>query len=122
MGSNLKQPVHNARKHRHKTEMRMEEFFPVTFVHDSDEFTAQLTNVSMCGAHLLVSDSDLQRHDLPIGEELHLDVRTPYGNSQCSATIAWFDPEASPLSIGVEFTSLSKDRSDPLRCAMDSAL
>ena len=122
MNSDRRKPIRSARRNRHKAEMRMQEFFPVRFVHDSDEFTAQLTNISMRGAHLLVSDSDLQRHDLLTGEELHLDVRTPYGNSQCSATIVWFDPKASPLSIGVEFTSLSKDQSDPLRCTIDSAL
>ena len=122
MNVNKKEHIQNAIRNRHKNEMRMQEFFPVKFVHDSDEFTAQLTNISMRGAHLLVSDSDLQRHDLLIGEELHLDVRTPYGNSQCSAKITWHDPETAPLSIGVEFTSLSKDQLDPLRCTIDSAL
>jgi hypothetical protein len=122
MHERRKKPIQAARRLRDEDEMRAVEFFPVKFVHGGDAFTAQLTNISPRGAHLQMSDRGQERHHLEIGHELQLDVRTPYGDSHCSATIVWFDSEAAPLSIGVEFTTLSSDRSDPLRCTMDSAL
>lgn len=114
--------IQSPKRLRDEDEMRTAQFFPVKFVHRGDAFTAQLTNISARGAHLLVGDGGPERHGLEVGQELLLDVRTPYGNSRCSALVVWFDSEAAPLSVGVEFTRLSSDQSDPLRCTMDSAL
>jgi hypothetical protein len=110
------------RHHRQENEVRTTEYFPVTFSHDTDTYEAQLTNLSMKGAHLLVKSYEPVRHILDIGAELNLYVRTPYGKSHCMAKVVWLDPKTSPVSIGLEFTSMSEDASDPLRCAIDSPL
>jgi len=100
----------------------MTEYFPVSFTHDADRYSAELTNLSATGAHLLVKNYEPVRHILVVGEELTLEIRTPYGKSECMARVAWLAPDATPVSVGLEFVSISKDASDPLRCAIDSAL
>jgi hypothetical protein len=112
----------SGRGHRQKDDFRMREYFPVTFCHNSDTYDAQLTNLSMNGAHLLLKNHEPVRPILLVGAELLLNIRTPYGKSQCTAKVAWLAPEALPLSIGIAFTSLSEDPSDPLRCAIASPL
>jgi len=110
------------RRHRQEDDMRMTEYFPVTFTHDADRYSAELTNLSMMGAHLVVKPYAPVRRILVVGEELELEIRTPYGKSECMAKVAWLSPEECPVSVGLEFVSLSEDASDPLRCAIDSAL
>jgi len=112
--------IDDTAQHRDKAEYRMAEDFPVEFARDGDAYRAQLTDLSFKGAHLRIDSHEPVRGDLFIGEELHLSIFTPYGSSNCTAKIMWIEPELTPLSIGVEFTALSADPKDPLRCCIDS--
>ena len=55
-----------------------------------------------------------------VGNELTLLITTPYGRSQCSGKVIWTRHHEEYYSWGVEFTMLSEDPKDPLRCLMES--
>ncbi len=57
-----------------------------------------------------------------VGDELSVDIKTPYGMSHCRGTVQWAncEREKNGSGWGIEFTDVSPDPKDPLRMLIDS--
>lgn len=58
--------------------------------------------------------------ELKEDEELALEIITPYGVSTCKGVVVWSRHSEEYYTWGIEFTLLSSDSKDPLRCLMES--
>ena len=95
-------------------------FCPVKFPYGGRSHDAMMIGVSGGGAgfHLECQSLPLE---LTIGEEITFQVKTPYGDSQCTGTITWALMTDEGYDWGIRFTVLSNDEQDPLRCMIDSS-
>jgi len=73
---------------------------------DDGEIAIVLHNISTAGAKLELNELS----PLELGDELRLELVTPYGGCACEARLAW----VGGAFIGVEFTELPIDKNDPL--------
>jgi ribose 5-phosphate isomerase B len=103
---------------RTKAEERFSGTYPSTVICGSEKFSALMIELSDKGARFRPS-SAAKKFNLKSGDAVNLEIRTPYGTSQCSGVVAWVD-RAFYISFGVQFTRLSNDKKDPLRCLMGS--
>jgi hypothetical protein len=55
---------------------------------------------------------------LKAGDELHLSIKTPLGDSRCVGRVKWTDFVTAGIRFGVEFVDL--DPEDPLLTYADS--
>ena len=95
-------------------------FCPTQFTHGMHQHEAHMVDVSALGAGFRL---DSARDDLALksGDVLGMVVRTAYGPSDCRGRVVWARRTDDAYTWGVEFTELSKDQKDPLRCLMDSS-
>jgi hypothetical protein len=89
------------------------------FLYAGKSHTATLLDLSEHGARFTMEKSS-DHTEFVIDDELTFLVITPYGQSQCSGKIVWTKHQEEYYYWGIEFTVLSKDPGDPLRCLIDS--
>ena len=53
--------------------------------------------------------------DLIVGEEITLDMNTPFGQSVCSGRIVWTNRVGAFYIWGLEYTQIADDPQDPLQ-------
>lgn len=94
-------------------------FCPTTFEYKGKSYRAVMQNVAELGAGFRV-ESTADDPQLEKGDEVEFDIRTPYGPSKCSGRIIWTKKIGEYSTWGIEFTKLSDDEKDPLRCLIDS--
>jgi hypothetical protein len=106
-----------ARRRAQRTELTT--FCPTTFQYNGVEYRAVMQNVAELGAgfRVEVAADDPQ---MEIGSEVEFEVKTPYGPAKCSGRIIWTKKIGGYYTWGIEFTKLSEDKQDPLRCLIDS--
>ncbi len=85
---------------------------PLTFVHEEQEHKAEMLNVSLTGAGILVFKPGWKRAPR-VGALLPLRVPTPEGESRCVGKVVWVDAVTRGRRFGVSFEFL--DAADPLR-------
>lgn len=95
-------------------------FCPVTFCYTGESYGAFMVDVSNTGAGFRLESHGVDLK-LEEGKELLFHVKTPYGDSNCSGIIQWAVMDNGYCTWGVNFTQLSRDESDPLRCLIDSS-
>ena len=99
--------------------MRTIEFCPVSFKHHGQSCHAIMQDLSNGGAQLVAFNSH-EYPSLTLGDQLAMNVRTPYGESAVKGNVRWIGEKNGHFNWGVEFTSLATDAKDPIRCMMDS--
>jgi hypothetical protein len=102
------------------TRTRRIEFCPAWVVRDGEKRTALLEDLTEKGARFWSDDPHC--FTVSVGDELTVDVKTPYGMSHCKGTVTWAEcaREKNGSGWGVSFTELSDDPKDPLRLMIDS--
>lgn len=91
-----------------------------SFVHAGTLYSALMVDLSEQGARFSLNETT-KRCDLAKDETLTCEINTPYGISLCSGRVAWTSETGDVYEWGMEFTGLSPDEKDPIRCLMDSA-
>ncbi|MBD3421172.1 MAG: hypothetical protein GF398_13735 [Chitinivibrionales bacterium] len=94
-------------------------FCPTTFSYKDSRYRALMRDVSELGAGFKIEHSD-EELVLEPNDEVAFNIKTPYGDSQCKGRIVWSRHFDETYSWGVQFTEISQDEKDPLRCLMDS--
>jgi len=89
------------------------------FLYAGKTHTATMVDLSEHGAQFTMEKA-ADHAEYGVGNELTLLITTPYGRSQCSGKVIWTRHHEEYYSWGVEFTMLSEDPKDPLRCLMES--
>ena len=92
---------------------------PAHFMHDKIEQVCYMENLSEFGAGFRIEGQKIGSALAP-NKEIAYTVKTPYGESECRARTVWSSKKDSGYVWGVEFTKLSDDKKDPLRCLVDS--
>jgi PilZ domain len=90
-----------------------------TFLHKNLRHSAIMLDVSEHGAKFAI-EKPSDHVELEMGDELELEIITPYGVSTCKGVVAWSLHSEEYYTWGIEFTNLSSDSRDPLRCLMES--
>jgi hypothetical protein len=54
------------------------------------------------------------------GAEIYAEVNNQFGTSSCKGKVAWVCRIDDRYMLGVEFSEVSSDKRDPLRCLMES--
>ena len=106
-------------KRRRAKRTELTTFCPTTFEYKGKSYRAVMQNVADLGAGFRV-ESASDEPQLENGDEVEFDIRTPYGPSRCTGKIIWTKKIGEYYTWGIEFTKLSDDNKDPLRCLMDS--
>jgi ribose 5-phosphate isomerase B len=102
---------------RHQTESRLSEACPTTMSINGQKFSSIMTDLSTTGAQFRLNATS-KKFALNSGDKLDLEIKTPYGTSQCSGEVMWIDKSFYP-SWGIKFTKLPQEKSDPLRSLME---
>jgi hypothetical protein len=89
------------------------------FTHKNIRHSAIMLDVSEHGAKFAI-EKPSDHVELEKGDELTLEIITPYGVSTCKGLVAWSLHSEEYYTWGMEFTNLSSDSRDPLRCLMES--
>jgi len=89
------------------------------FVFNNMRHSAIMDDVSEHGAKFAI-EKPSDHVKLEKGDELALEIITPYGVSTCTGIVAWSLHSEEYYTWGMEFTNLSTDSRDPLRCLMES--
>jgi hypothetical protein len=89
------------------------------FVHDNKRHCAIMLDVSEHGAKFAI-EKPSDHVELEKGDELKLDIIMPYGSSSCAGIVVWSLHSEEYYTWGIEFTNISPDSRDPLRCLMES--
>lgn len=94
-------------------------FCPASFEYNGKTYEALMSDLSDKGAGFKILGANVV---LPFaaGEEITYTVRTPYGKSDCRAVTKWTQTDSASIAWGAQFTYLSEDKKDPLRCYIDS--
>ena len=85
-----------------------------------EEIEAMMCDVSERGAGFRIERPDT-RLKLKRNTEITLRIRTPYGEARCKGRVVWLKRTGDEAVWGMQFTELSKDAKDPLRCLIDSS-
>lgn len=101
-------------------EERQTEFCPTVARVSGTEYSALMTDLSEQGAQFRLGSTD-KSIPVNIGDQIELDIRTPFGKSSVKGTIMWVD-RSFYFSWGVKFIDLPGDKNDPLRSLMDSSM
>ena len=89
------------------------------FAYHGIAFSAVMLDLSELGAKFRLNEC-VHPCELRMGDELSIEVITPYGTALCAGTIAWTQHSDELYEWGVCFTRLSPNPNDPLRSLMDS--
>ena len=100
---------------------RKVEFCPVFLKHNGKIVAGYLLDISREGAKIR-SAGQQKEPGFGSHDELELDIKTPYGISSCKGKVQWSEEADNGYRWGVQFTEISKQPSDPIRCLIDSAL
>jgi hypothetical protein len=92
---------------------------PVIFEYHRRAYDAMMSDLSELGAGMRLNGTP-EEFFLARNEEIAYAVKTPYGTSQFRAHTQWARKTEEGYEWGVEFSQLSKDDKDPLRCLIDS--
>lgn len=95
-------------------------FCPTTFSYDGRGYEALMVDLSEVGAHFRLAEHE-EHVDLPMGTELTLHIKTPYGETSCRGTVRWSRHLGDFYCWGVRLTELSDSPDDPLRALMNSS-
>jgi len=106
-------------KRRRAKRTELTTFCPTTFEYKGKSYRAVMQNVAELGAGFRV-ESAADDPQLEKGDEVDFEIRTPYGPSVCTGKIIWTKKIGEYYTWGIEFTKLSEDNKDPLRCLIDS--
>jgi len=106
-------------KRRRAKRTELTTFCPSTFDYKGKSYRAVMQNVAELGAGFRVESATDDPH-FENGDEVDFEIRTPYGPSTCSGRIIWTKKIGEYYTWGIEFTKLSDDQKDPLRCLIDS--
>ena len=96
------------------------EFIPVSFLINGKSYAGYMADVSVGGAKIRLHRDAI--NSVAAGQDILLNIKTPYGQSTCMAKIEWVRQQDSGCHIGVKFEGLSDNPKDPLRCVIDSAI
>jgi hypothetical protein len=111
-------PSHSMERRR-KQRAKLVTSCSVHFTYKEKPCTALMVDVTDLGAGFT---SRKHKGDFLMapGQTIIYTIKTPYGDSECSGRIVWSRLIEDDYSWGIEFTKLSSDAEDPLRCLMDS--
>jgi len=78
-----------------------------------------MLNVSEYGAGFSIDDPS---HDpgLVVGDQLSIEVLTPYGSGSCRGEVIWARKLLGRASWGIKFTAVSDDPEDAFRALIDA--
>jgi hypothetical protein len=83
------------------------------------EHIATMIDLSEHGARFIM-EKPSDHTEFNMGDDLALSVITPYGKSQCMGRVVWSSHREEYYTWGIEFTRLSENPRDPLRCLIES--
>lgn len=105
---------------RSTSEERQTEFCPTKARVGESEYSALMIDLSEQGAQFRLGSTD-DAIPLSIGDEIDLDIKTPFGHSLVKGKVMWVD-RSFYFSWGVKFLNLSTNADEPLRSLMDSSM
>lgn len=111
--------VYEGTERRRAGRTKLVTFCPTVISHAKKNHDAMMTDVSALGAGFRLDKTGREVTFKP-GDALEATVRTPYGPSKCTCRVVWCRVEEDVCTCGVQFTVLSQDTKDPLRCLMES--
>jgi len=82
-------------------------------------YPASMLDFSEIGARFTVG-GETPHLEIPQGTELLIEVNNQFGTTKCRGKVAWACRIGEQHMIGVEFSEVSSDKRDPLRCLMES--
>jgi hypothetical protein len=95
-------------------------FCPATFRHGRKKYSALMVDVSEAGARFRLQELT-QTCELKVGTKLQVEIRTPYGPTQCRVAVVWAQHLDGYYNWGVRFISLPEAEDDPLRSLLQSS-
>jgi ribose 5-phosphate isomerase B len=102
---------------RGRQEARLSEACPTAVIFGGQKYAAIMTDLSAEGAQFRLNATN-KKPVFKTGDEIALEIKTPYGTSSCGGRIMWIETSFYP-SWGIKFTKLSNDKKDPLRSLME---
>jgi hypothetical protein len=92
---------------------------PSAVVVHGTRYPASMLDFSEIGARFTIGGETRHLEIVP-GAELSLEVSNQFGTTKCGGKVAWACRIDNEYMIGVEFSEVSSDKRDPLRCLMES--
>jgi hypothetical protein len=102
-------------------ETRAMYFCPTTLEFGGKQYRALMKNLSTSGAGF---ETTVNGNYPPVnrGDELTLDIKTPYGSSKVRGVVRWAQQVQGHRRWGLEFTAIPVNEQDPIRCLIDSPM
>ncbi|MBN1983604.1 MAG: PilZ domain-containing protein [Chitinivibrionales bacterium] len=95
-------------------------FCPTTFDYQGRHHHALMINISRTGACFQQNDFH-DHYEMQVNDEVVYTVKTPYGDSDCKGIVRWIDFSFEIYIWGIEFTQVSTENLDPLKCLIESS-
>ncbi len=92
---------------------------PSAIVLRGTRYPASMLDFSEIGARFTLNEKN-GLLDIQPGAELAIEVSNQFGTTSCKGKVAWVCRIDDRHMIGVEFSEVSSDKRDPLRCLMES--
>lgn len=110
---------YRAHERRDNSVARQVEACPTTFTINGKEFKGIMVNMSERGGDIQISRIG-EQPKLIQGDMVEMEIKTPYGKSECCGTVRWFDWESG--HFGVSFMNFPHDRKDPICLQVDAMM
>jgi c-di-GMP-binding flagellar brake protein YcgR len=107
------------RRQVHHRKTRKIEFCPTAITRGGFVLSGFLVDISAGGAKIRFKQNEAEK--VAVGDEVNLEIKTPYGTSSCTAVILRRETIDNSDIVGVRFTALSPNEQDPIRMLIDSA-
>jgi hypothetical protein len=92
---------------------------PSALVVHGTKYPASMLDFSEIGARFTLDDKN-RLLEVRAGAEISIEIHNQFGTSSCKGSVAWVCCIDDRYMLGVEFSEVSSDKRDPLRCLMES--
>jgi hypothetical protein len=112
--------MHNKKSERRRAERKsLKVSCPTSIVVNGTRYPASMLDFSEVGARFTL-DEPSRYLDISSGADVTVELKNQYGETTCGGKVAWIYRIDDRYLLGVEFSELSSDKRDPLRCLMES--